>query len=731
MARSDSYSGYYGSPSLGITNPFAQNLPDLADIDKTISEIEHNKLLGEDLRSQIAERAANAAWQQKEDDFGGMPGAPKAAAPAAASGGAATLTPYVPRNLPPGISPEEDLRVRTAYGEAGGEGAIGQQAVNSVLSNRVAQSGRPLSDVIFAPGQFEPWNNPTTRAKLEALDPNSREYQTILANLRAGKDDPTGGATHFYSPRAQAQLGRPAPTWGNAEPSAVIGGHNFYRIGYAPGGGAPGAFPGTATAAATPVPPVPPPAPPPARTGPGVAGRIPGAYDTSGATVPAPDGAPGAAQPPPGGGPQFTSPAEAVALGSAGRALLNMPEADAAAAYPGMIKELQAQGFALNAPPTYPGHAGIQHLAEVGQTAQQGSPDAPYAVAGQPVPPPTPPEPTNDRGLTASDIRELQEMKHSKGATRATVAQAEMTMRQRNLAAGQAYRNELQQDASTQVAAQTRADALAHQRTQDARQARIDRAKEDADAVEANKTFHGKTPDDENRNILIAGTKSGKTNTVEYQSAYADYAKEKRDANGLTWKPDMDPYATPTGKTAGGGEGGRSLGKSDVSQGTLAPPAIQTAMLGNVAGLRNIERALKELDAHPDSVGARGIQPDWLIQRTDPEGVQLRAEIADILSQTFHDRSGAAVMVSEAGRMKPFTPVQTDTAAALRTKLERMRDIYRGTLYDHYDVYGPSSGGRANPRVEKALEGYDPDKSGAPAAAPAVPPPPPGFKIVP
>ena len=242
MARGEGY--YGGGGALGITNPFAQNIPNLADIDKAISEIEHNKLVGEDLRSQIAERAANVAWQQQADDYGGVPGARNGAAPAAAaapaSGGAATLTPYVPRNLPPGVTAEEDLRVRTAYGEAGGEGARGQQAVNSVLSNRVAQSGRSLSDVIFAPGQFEPWNNPTTRAKLEALDPSSPEYQTILANLRAGKDDPTGGATHFYSPKTQAALGRQPPGWGNAEPSAVIGGHNFYRIGYAPGGGAPG-----------------------------------------------------------------------------------------------------------------------------------------------------------------------------------------------------------------------------------------------------------------------------------------------------------------------------------------------------------------------------------------------------------------------------------------------------------------------------------------------------------
>jgi hypothetical protein len=50
------------------------------------------------------------------------------------------------------------------------------------------------------------------------------------------------------------------------------------------------------------------------------------------------------------------------AVKQASAALLNMPEPDAAAAYPAVVKELQARGFALRAPPTYPGHAALQAL---------------------------------------------------------------------------------------------------------------------------------------------------------------------------------------------------------------------------------------------------------------------------------------------------------------------------------------------------------------------------------
>lgn len=171
------------------------------------------------------------------DGTSGAPGGGASAAP---------LKPFVASNLPAGIDDATDQIVRTVYGEAGGESPEGQRAVASVIRNRVQQSGMSPTGVIFAPGQFEPWNNPKTRAKLEALDPASRDYQSILANIRPTLDgttaDPTGGATHFYSPTAQAALGRQPPSWGQG-PTQVIGGHQFYKLGYAPGSGAPGAPP--------------------------------------------------------------------------------------------------------------------------------------------------------------------------------------------------------------------------------------------------------------------------------------------------------------------------------------------------------------------------------------------------------------------------------------------------------------------------------------------------------
>ncbi len=168
---------------------------------------------------------------------------PTTQAPPTAAQPSSSMKPYVPQNLPPGISPEEDILTRTVIGEAGGEPPVGQRAVASVIRNRINQSGGNISDVVFAPNQFEPWNNATVRAKLEGLDPASPQYQAALANVRADGDDPTGGATHFYSPKAQAALGRQPPSWANTEPSAVIGNHNFYSLGYAPGSGAPGAPP--------------------------------------------------------------------------------------------------------------------------------------------------------------------------------------------------------------------------------------------------------------------------------------------------------------------------------------------------------------------------------------------------------------------------------------------------------------------------------------------------------
>ncbi len=166
--------------------------------------------------------------------------------PAAAGGGA--VAPYVAPQLPEGVDAQTDQMVRTVIGEAGSESRAGKLAVAHVILTRARESGQSVTDVIFANKQFEPWGQPATRAKLEAISPNSSQYQAALAVVRAaqqGEADPTGGATHFYSPRAQAGLGRPAPSWDDGK-GTDLGGHRFFKLGYGRGSAAPGAPPAAA-----------------------------------------------------------------------------------------------------------------------------------------------------------------------------------------------------------------------------------------------------------------------------------------------------------------------------------------------------------------------------------------------------------------------------------------------------------------------------------------------------
>lgn len=150
---------------------------------------------------------------------------------------------FTPTSLPSGVSPDEDAMVRTVAGEAGNEPLVGQQGVAAVIKNRAESSGGSPRDVVFAPNQFEPWNGGAARQRLESMDTNSPQYQKILNDvvrpIMSGEaQDPTGGATHFYAPKAQAALGRSAPSWATGAPT-VIGNHNFYKVGYGPGSAPP------------------------------------------------------------------------------------------------------------------------------------------------------------------------------------------------------------------------------------------------------------------------------------------------------------------------------------------------------------------------------------------------------------------------------------------------------------------------------------------------------------
>ena len=132
----------------------------------------------------------------------------------------------------PGRARDRDDAIRTILSEAGNQGPTGEQAVANVIRNRAVQGGfggdNP-SDVVRKPFQFEPWNTAEGRAKMAGYDPNSPEYRAAGAALDKAYtgDDPTKGATHFYSPGAQAALGRSAPSWDNGT-GKDIGDHRFF-----------------------------------------------------------------------------------------------------------------------------------------------------------------------------------------------------------------------------------------------------------------------------------------------------------------------------------------------------------------------------------------------------------------------------------------------------------------------------------------------------------------------
>jgi spore germination cell wall hydrolase CwlJ-like protein len=134
---------------------------------------------------------------------------------------------------------DRDAAIRTVYGGAANEPTKGQLAVASVIRNRAfdgGYGGNTASAVVHSPNQFEPWNGGPALQRMQALSPNDPKYAAIGKVVDAAygfgpngavADDPTEGKTMFYSPGAQAALGRAPPSWAKGE-GQVIGGHTFY-----------------------------------------------------------------------------------------------------------------------------------------------------------------------------------------------------------------------------------------------------------------------------------------------------------------------------------------------------------------------------------------------------------------------------------------------------------------------------------------------------------------------
>lgn len=130
------------------------------------------------------------------------------------------------------------IMARTIYGEARGEGLLGQVSVAAVILNRVEASklpknkwwGTTICGVCLEKFQFSCWmkHDPNYSLVTRFYDPYLQEFKesTLIASLAVNGllKDPTSGATHYCHIKHN-------PTWTENEvPTITIGNHKFYKL---------------------------------------------------------------------------------------------------------------------------------------------------------------------------------------------------------------------------------------------------------------------------------------------------------------------------------------------------------------------------------------------------------------------------------------------------------------------------------------------------------------------
>lgn len=135
---------------------------------------------------------------------------------------------------------------------------------------------------------------------------------------------------------------------------------------------------------------------------------------------------------------------------------------------------------------------------------------------------------------------------------------------------------------------------------------------------------------------------------------------------------------------------------SKTSMRPVPPPDMRRYMDIN-QGIGKMEGALGEISRYPDGLGLENVLPDEWQQRADPQGINVRAAIGDIGSVIIHDRSGAAVTLSEAPRFKPFVPRITDSPEAARKKTERLLSMLADEGISMQGLYSQDQGYRGLP----------------------------------
>jgi len=153
----------------------------------------------------------------------------------------------------------------------------------------------------------------------------------------------------------------------------------------------------------------------------------------------------------------------------------------------------------------------------------------------------------------------------------------------------------------------------------------------------------------------------------------------------------------------GGGAPSVIEGFSPVGEKLKPVPAhINTAMTSNQAFLNKLDRTEKLVNENPDAIGIlKSMTPDAVLNRADPKGTATRAALAELAATKVHDLSGAAVSVSEFGRLKKFLPQQNDDAATAKTKLDGMRAEIQDIMQMTNSIYSESQGYKGIPNLNE------------------------------
>lgn len=131
---------------------------------------------------------------------------------------------------------DADILARTIYGEARGESISGQEAIASVVLNRVAFAkrkgrywwGNNVAEVCKAPKQFSCWNENDANCRLlQKVDETNISFcickRIALRALSGVLEDMTNNATHYHTLKVR-------PKWAYGKiPCAEIGHHAFYN----------------------------------------------------------------------------------------------------------------------------------------------------------------------------------------------------------------------------------------------------------------------------------------------------------------------------------------------------------------------------------------------------------------------------------------------------------------------------------------------------------------------